>query len=228
MKSRAVRLGARSEKLHFAGSTSGNDIAKTIEGGEYSLVIVDSIQTLAMAEVASAPGTVSQVTNCGNLMIRAAKGSGTAVIIVGHVTKEGTLAGPKVLEHMVDVVLQFEGDSLRGDKFMELARRYTDFTELTAPLLHEFVEKVVVHESDKSSGRRVQQVDIYLNFIGKFDMPMEPREPSPEEIAEMEKLQKRRARSRANNRRFIEKRQREMAAAGNQHYSDANSISATN
>lgn len=116
VKLRAERLGASSDKLSFAASTSANDIAKTIETGEFSLVIVDSIQTLVMDEIASAPGTVSQVTNSGNLIIRAAKATNTAVIIVGHVTKEGTLAGPKVLEHLVDVVLNFEGDRYGGFK----------------------------------------------------------------------------------------------------------------
>lgn len=116
VKLRAERLGAKSEKLKFASSTSGNDIAKTIETGEFDLVIVDSIQTLTMDEIASAPGTVSQVTNCGNLIIRAAKATDTAVVIVGHVTKEGTLAGPKVLEHLVDVVVNFEGDRYGGFK----------------------------------------------------------------------------------------------------------------
>lgn len=116
VKLRATRLGAKSDKLNFAASTSGNDIAKTIESGEFDLVIVDSIQTLAISEIASAPGTVSQVTNCGNLIIRAAKATDTAVVIVGHVTKEGTLAGPKVLEHLVDVVLNFEGDRYGGFK----------------------------------------------------------------------------------------------------------------
>ena len=110
VKMRAIRLGASSDQLHFASSSSANDIAKTIEEDGYDLVIVDSIQTLSIAEISSAPGTVSQVSNCGNLIIRAAKASSTAVIIVGHVTKEGTLAGPKVLEHLVDVVLNFEGD----------------------------------------------------------------------------------------------------------------------
>ena len=116
VKLRAERLGAKSDRLNFAASTSGNDIAKTIETGEFDLVIVDSIQTLAMDEISSAPGTVSQVTNCGNLIIRAAKATDTAVIIVGHVTKDGTLAGPKVLEHLVDVVLNFEGDRYGGFK----------------------------------------------------------------------------------------------------------------
>lgn len=116
VKLRAERLGAKSERLNFAASTSSNDIAKTIETGEFDLVIVDSIQTLMMDEISSAPGTVSQVTNSGNLIIRAAKVTDTAVIIVGHVTKEGTLAGPKVLEHLVDVVLNFEGDRYGGFK----------------------------------------------------------------------------------------------------------------
>ena len=116
VKLRAERLGAKSDRLNFAASTSGNDIAKTIETGGFDLVIVDSIQTLAMDEITSAPGTVSQVTNCGNLIIRAAKATDTAVIIVGHVTKDGTLAGPKVLEHLVDVVLNFEGDRYGGFK----------------------------------------------------------------------------------------------------------------
>ena len=116
VKLRAERLGATSDKLNFASSTSANDISKTIETAEFDLVIVDSIQTLAMDEISSAPGTVSQVTNCGNLIIRAAKETDTAVVIVGHVTKDGTLAGPKTLEHLVDVVLNFEGDRYGGFK----------------------------------------------------------------------------------------------------------------
>lgn len=122
VKLRAVRLGADSDSLKFASSTSANDIAKTIEQGEFDLVIVDSIQTLTIAEIASAPGGVSQVTNCGNLIIRAAKSSNTAVIIVGHVTKDGTLAGPKVLEHLVDVVLNFEGDRYGGFKIIRAVK----------------------------------------------------------------------------------------------------------
>ena len=131
VKLRAVRLGASSDKLHFASSSSGNDIAKTIEESNYDLVVVDSIQTLSMAEISSAPGTVSQVSNCGNLIIRAAKSSSTAVVIVGHVTKEGTLAGPKVLEHLVDVVLNFEGDRYGGFKTIRAVKnRFGSTTEV--------------------------------------------------------------------------------------------------
>lgn len=122
VKLRAIRLGAHSDQLKFASSNSANDIAKTIEGGEFDLIIVDSIQTLTLAEISSAPGGISQVTNCGNLIIRAAKSSNTAVIIVGHITKDGTLAGPKVLEHLVDVVLNFEGDRYGGFKVVRAVK----------------------------------------------------------------------------------------------------------
>ena len=116
VKLRAERLGVDSPTLFFAASSSGNDVAKTISDGKFKFVVVDSIQTMALDEIAAAPGTVSQVNNCGNLLIRAAKTSGTAVMIVGHVTKSGVLAGPKILEHLVDVVLYFEGDRYGGFK----------------------------------------------------------------------------------------------------------------
>lgn len=123
VKLRAQRLGAqKSEQLDFAASTSANDIASTIRSGAYKLVIVDSIQTLALDEITSAPGTVSQITNSSNVLIRAAKEAGAAVILVGHVTKEGSIAGPKVLEHLVDVVLQFEGDRYGGFKVVRAVK----------------------------------------------------------------------------------------------------------
>lgn len=123
VKLRAERLGAeKSEQLSFVSSTSADDIAATIRSGGYKLVIIDSIQTLALDEITSAPGTVSQITNASNAIIRAAKQSGAAVILVGHVTKEGSIAGPKVLEHLVDVVLQFEGDRYGGFKIIRAAK----------------------------------------------------------------------------------------------------------
>jgi len=120
---RAARLGANSaEQLDFAASTSANDVAATIRDDRYSLVIVDSIQTMSVDEMTSAPGTVSQITNSSNVLIRSAKSAGSAVILVGHVTKEGSIAGPKVLEHLVDVVLQFEGDRYGGFKIVRAAK----------------------------------------------------------------------------------------------------------
>lgn len=123
VKLRAERLGAeKSEQLSFASSTSADDIAATIRSDGYKLVIIDSIQTLSLDEITSAPGTVSQITNSSNVIIRAAKQSGAAVILVGHVTKEGSIAGPKVLEHLVDVVLQFEGDRYGGFKILRAVK----------------------------------------------------------------------------------------------------------
>ncbi|MDR0591486.1 MAG: DNA repair protein RadA [Candidatus Nomurabacteria bacterium] len=132
VKLRAERIAKKHhEDLSFASSTSADDIAATVRSGKYGLVVVDSIQTLNLAEVSSAPGTVSQVTNSGNVIIRAAKASNTAVVIVGHVTKEGTLAGPKILEHLVDVVLNFEGDRYGGFKTLRAVKnRFGSTNEL--------------------------------------------------------------------------------------------------
>lgn len=131
VKLRAERLGADSgEALEFAASTDSLDIATTIASGEYQLVIVDSIQTLALPNLTSAPGTVSQITGSANAITRAAKATNTAVVLVGHVTKEGSIAGPKVLEHLVDVVLQFEGDRYGGFKIVRAAKnRYGSTSE---------------------------------------------------------------------------------------------------
>lgn len=123
VKLRAERLGANTrEQLHFIASTSADDIAATIRSGAYAFIIIDSIQTLSLDEITSAPGTVSQITNSSNVIIRAAKDAGAAVVLVGHVTKEGSIAGPKVLEHLVDVVLQFEGDRYGGFKVVRAVK----------------------------------------------------------------------------------------------------------
>jgi DNA repair protein RadA/Sms len=123
VKLRAERLGANTrEQLHFVASTSADDIAATIRSGKYKVVIIDSIQTLSLDDLTSAPGTVSQITNSSNVVIRAAKESNAAVILVGHVTKEGSIAGPKVLEHLVDVVLNFEGDRYGGFKVVRAVK----------------------------------------------------------------------------------------------------------
>lgn len=132
VKLRAKRLGAaNSDNLFLAATTSADDVATTIASGDYQLAIVDSMQTMAMAEVASAPGTVSQITNSANIIIRSAKAANTAVILVGHITKEGSIAGPKVLEHLVDVVLNFEGDRYGGFKMIRaIKNRYGSTSEV--------------------------------------------------------------------------------------------------
>jgi DNA repair protein RadA/Sms len=149
VKLRAQRLGAHgSEQLSFVASTSADDIAATIRSGAYKLVIIDSIQTLSLDEITSAPGTVSQITNSSNVIIRAAKESGAAVVLVGHVTKEGSIAGPKVLEHLVDVVLQFEGDRYGGFKVVRAAKnRYGSTNEAAIFEMEEEGLKVVKNPS---------------------------------------------------------------------------------
>lgn len=113
---------------------------------------------------------------------------------------------------------RYGADSVRADRFLELVKRYTDFSELTAPMLNEFIEKVVVHEADKSTGERVQKVDIYLNFIGAFTVPkMEAALTAEQEAREQRKLQARN-REREQNRLRMQRyraRQKELAAAAN-------------
>lgn len=113
---------------------------------------------------------------------------------------------------------RYGADSVRADRFLELVKRYTDFSELTTPMLNEFIEKVVVHEADKSTGDRVQKVDIYLNFIGAFTVPkMEAALSAEQEAREQRKLQARN-REREQNRLRMQRyraRQKELAAAAN-------------
>lgn len=127
---RAQRLGADAKKLQLATSTVTDDIAATVASGDYQLVIVDSIQTVSCSDISSAAGSVSQITNSTHMLTAAAKSTNTALIIVGHVTKEGSIAGPKVLEHVVDVVLQLEGDRYGGFKLLRAVKnRYGSTNE---------------------------------------------------------------------------------------------------
>jgi DNA repair protein RadA/Sms len=113
---RARRLGLQGDPLELAASINLRDIAASIsETKDAALVVIDSIQTMWMEGVESAPGSVSQVRASAFELIRIAKQQTAALVLVGHVTREGTIAGPRVLEHMVDAVLHFEGD--RGHQF---------------------------------------------------------------------------------------------------------------
>ena len=116
LRMRAARLGLARAPVELAAETNIADIRKTLESaGDVGLVIIDSIQTMWSPAIEAAPGTVSQVRVSGQELIHYAKANGVAVILVGHVTKDGQIAGPRVLEHMVDTVVYFEGD--RGDQF---------------------------------------------------------------------------------------------------------------
>src|SRR5689334_408166 len=108
---RAERLGLRDTAVELAAETAVEDIVATLsEGKTPRLIVIDSIQTMWTDTVESAPGTVTQVRGSAQALIRFAKKSGAAIILVGHVTKDGQIAGPRVVEHMVDAVLSFEGE----------------------------------------------------------------------------------------------------------------------
>jgi DNA repair protein RadA/Sms len=113
---RAQRLGLDEAPVQLASATSVRDIIKSMEKGQApDLLVIDSIQTMYVDTVESAPGTVTQVRTSAQELIRAAKRRGICILFVGHVTKDGQIAGPRVLEHLVDAVLYFEGD--RGHQF---------------------------------------------------------------------------------------------------------------
>src|SRR5918993_2399723 len=107
---RAVRLGLGKSPVQLAAATSVRDILTTVESEPPALLVIDSIQTMHSDLIEGAPGTVSQVRASAQELVRFAKEQGSAVVLVGHVTKDGSIAGPRVLEHMVDTVLSFEGE----------------------------------------------------------------------------------------------------------------------
>jgi DNA repair protein RadA/Sms len=135
---RNIRLHGKND-VKIVSSNSANDIAATIASGKYKAVIIDSIQTIAVDDIPSGAGSVSQVTNATHLITAAAKKTNTAVIIVGHVTKDGTIAGPKVLEHLVDVVMQLEGDRYAGFRVLRCVKNRYGSTNDTSIL--EMTEK---------------------------------------------------------------------------------------
>jgi len=110
LKLRADRIGRGSDNLYIVCETSLENIFAHIEEVEPEILVVDSIQTIATETLDSSAGSVGQVRECAACLLRFAKESGVPVLLIGHINKEGTIAGPKVLEHIVDAVLQFEGD----------------------------------------------------------------------------------------------------------------------
>lgn len=118
VRARAERLGPIPERVRTLGSSSLPAVQRVLEEESADVVVVDSVQSLHDPEIASAPGSVAQVRECGAALAHAAREHGITVILVGHVTKEGAVAGPRVLEHLVDVVLTFEGDRTGGIRIL--------------------------------------------------------------------------------------------------------------
>ena len=135
---RANRLHVPTMKVQVATATHIADIVATIAKVKPDVVIIDSIQTMYVGDISSSPGTVSQVRASTHALIQATKQHNIALILVGHVTKEGSIAGPKVLEHMVDTVLQFEGDSgLQFRILRALKNRFGPANEIGVFSMHE-------------------------------------------------------------------------------------------
>jgi DNA repair protein RadA/Sms len=130
VKLRAERLGG-AERVEILAETELETVCATLEAERPDVCVIDSVQTLHAAEVGSAPGSVAQVREAAARLLRAAKGLGVATILVGHVTKDGTVAGPRVLEHLVDCVLQFEGDRYHAHRVLRAAKnRFGSTNEL--------------------------------------------------------------------------------------------------
>jgi DNA repair protein RadA/Sms len=110
LKMRADRIGIRNEACYILSATEIQEIFKQVKKLKPSLLVIDSVQTLFSRSIESTPGSISQIRECTSQLLRFAKESNTPVFLIGHITKDGQIAGPKVLEHMVDTVLQFEGD----------------------------------------------------------------------------------------------------------------------
>ncbi|MBQ6398092.1 MAG: DNA repair protein RadA [Oscillospiraceae bacterium] len=122
LKLRAVRLGLEGANILVLAETDLDAILECINIQEPEIVIIDSIQTIAGGDVASAPGSVSQVRDCTMQIMRVTKEKGLTVFVVGHITKEGSIAGPKILEHMVDCVLYFEGERNTSFRILRAAK----------------------------------------------------------------------------------------------------------
>lgn len=131
LKLRVTRLNVKNENLYILAETDVEIVTQEMEQGKPDLVIIDSIQTMNNSEISSSVGSISQVKECTNALLRSAKTLDIPVIIVGHVNKDGAIAGPKVLEHIVDVVLYFEGDKQMSYRILRgIKNRYGSTNEI--------------------------------------------------------------------------------------------------
>ena len=131
IKLRAARLGIDVPNLYILAENALDQVEIRMQELSPDVMVVDSVQTMYRPEMASAPGSVSQIRECTSLLMRMAKESGTSVFLVGHVTKEGAIAGPRMLEHMVDVVLYFEGDNQQQYRLLRAVKnRFGSVNEL--------------------------------------------------------------------------------------------------
>lgn len=148
IKLRAQRLGVRDEGLYLYSETNLDDIVAAVQEQKPNVLIVDSIQTIYNGDSSSSPGSVAQVKECTMALMHLAKGMGVTVFVVGHINKEGSLAGPKVLEHMVDCVLHFEGEEHNSYRILRAAKNRFGATNEIG--VFEMVDKGLVEVSNPS------------------------------------------------------------------------------
>jgi len=149
LKLRASRLKLKADKLYILAETDMSPILKAISQLQPSVVIIDSIQTMYRGEFENSPGTITQIRECTALLMEEAKKKHYSVIIIGHVTKEGMIAGPKLLEHIVDTVIQFEGESHHSYRILRAAKnRFGSTNELGIFEMHEDGLKEVKNASE--------------------------------------------------------------------------------
>ncbi len=148
---RSHRIFGSSEELKFdfLGITDIDQVLSQADSGEYDLIIVDSIQTMSSSSLAASPGTISQITNNTNRLLASAKKNNTTFIIIGHVTKEGNLAGPRLLEHLVDTVLYLQGEHYGQIKLLRSVKNRFGSTNEVGML--EMTDKGLIEVSDPST-----------------------------------------------------------------------------
>lgn len=155
---RAARLGVNSENALLVSLSVVDDIVAAIDAASPSLVVIDSIQTIADTSLGSAPGSVVQVRECAHRLVQEAKTRGIAVVLVGHVTKEGSIAGPRLLEHVVDTVLSFEGDRVHALRTVRAMKHRFGSTnelglfEMTADGLRDVPDASTLFLADRQRG----------------------------------------------------------------------------
>ena len=167
IKLRANRLGIREEQLYVLAENALDAVEEKLNQLQPDVAVVDSVQTMYRPEMASAPGSVSQVRECTSLIMRLCKETGTAIFLVGHVTKDGAIAGPRMLEHMVDVVLYFEGDKMQEYRLLRAVKnRFGSVNELGVFQMTDKGMQVVTNPSEQLLSRRAKGASGSVVFCG--------------------------------------------------------------
>ncbi len=167
LKLRANRLGIREEQLYVLAENALDAVEEKLNQLQPDVAVIDSVQTMYRPEMASAPGSVSQVRECTSLIMRICKETGTAIFLVGHVTKDGAIAGPRMLEHMVDVVLYFEGDKMQEYRLLRAVKnRFGSVNELGVFQMTDKGMQVVVNPSEQLLSRRAKGASGSVVFCG--------------------------------------------------------------